>query len=249
MIYAIISDVHANFDALSAVLDDVPACATILHLGDLVGYGPQPNEVVAALTRAVGVMGNHDAAALGLLDVYRFNDAARASAEWTRAILDEPAKAYLAAQPLVRTFEEDGISITLAHGSPYEPEDFHYIFHAEDAARAFGSLDSDIIFVGHSHLPQAFEAGADRRNITMRRHGLRGSADELSLERETRYIVNVGSVGQPRDGDPFASYALLDTASRCIRWRRVPYDVGSAQDKIIRAGLPSRNAERLALGG
>ena len=193
-------------------------------------------------------MGNHDAVSIALLDPRRFNEAARLSAEWTRSTLTANSQAYLAALPLLRHLEGLELSITLVHGSPYEPEDFHYIFDCEDARSAFAVLDDDLAFVGHSHFPQSFAFKHHRAGIEMHERGRRGTGDDLDLAPGTKYIINVGSVGQPRDGDPFASYALLDTMSRRIRWRRVAYDVASVQAKIRAVGLPERNASRLSRG-
>jgi diadenosine tetraphosphatase ApaH/serine/threonine PP2A family protein phosphatase len=238
--YAVISDVHGNLEALTAVLADAAAHAdALLCLGDTVGYGADPGpciELVAERCQAV-VGGNHEHGVAGLLDLGWFNADARAAAEWTAARLDADQRRWLAALPLVREIED----ATLVHASPRHPEEWDYLLSAEDGFAAFPSFATRVCFVGHSHLPAVWSqgsAGPDHR----------AGVDGLDLERGRRYIVNVGSVGQPRDRDARAAYAVWHPDERSVRLRRVPYDVAAARRKILAAGLPRFLGDRLASG-
>lgn len=249
MIFAILSDIHSNLEALEATLSDVPAGATLLHLGDVVGYGAQPNDVIERLGDTRGVMGNHDAAALGILDPEYFNDNARLAIEWTRGTLMRTQVTYLASQPFCRDIVDDpAFPFTLAHGSPKDPELFSYITRSDHALEAFDHFGTQVVFVGHSHHPESYEFRSARRSIARETHGLNNGRDVLSLKEGSRYVINVGSVGQPRDGIALACYLLFDTTLRTVTWRRVAYDIATTQQKIWAAGLPERNADRLASG-
>ncbi len=241
MLVAVISDIHANLEALEAVLEDIDRVGadTVICLGDVVGYGPDPNpctEVVSKIALAC-VAGNHDHAALGLTDITYFNVYAREAVLWTRSVLTETARTYLRACPLQDVFK----GALLVHGSPVEPEDWNYILSVGDARRAFDRFDESLCFVGHSHVPGVFDLDS------------RGFVDvleatELRFEEGHRYIVNVGSVGQPRDWDPRAAYGLWDTEENTFKLRRLAYDVQATQRKILAAGLPEFLATRLAIG-
>ncbi len=240
MRYALLSDIHGNLEALAAVLADCrDRVDALLCLGDVVGYGADP----AACVQLVGercqavVAGNHEAAVTGRLDLAWFNPYARVAAEWTRRQLSATERAWLAALPLVLTVGE----ATLAHASPAAPEAWDYLVGPEDGFAALGALSTPWGFVGHSHLPRAWLTGPGRRDW-MPQPG------ELVLEPGCRCIVNVGSVGQPRDGDPRAAYAIWDPEARRIVVRRVPYDVAAARRKIVEAGLPRFLADRLVEG-
>lgn len=240
MRYAILSDIHGNLEALRAVLAVAREQAeAFICLGDIVGYGADPQaciELIAERFLAV-VGGNHEHAVAGLMSLHWFNPLARVAAEWTRERLDDDHRAWLGALPLIREIE----SATLVHASPRHPEEWEYLVSAEDGYAAFPSFATRLCFVGHSHLPRMWVQGSWGR-------GHDPAATEITVESGCRYIVNVGSVGQPRDHDPRAAWALWDAEARRVSLRRVSYDVGAAQAKIRAAGLPRFLADRLAGG-
>ena len=247
MRYAVLSDVHANLEALRAVLTDAASegALAILCLGDSVGYGADPVACVDLLgersTRMVA--GNHEHGALGILDVDWFNAAARAAALWTRDELGLEHHGYLAGLPLSSTVGE----ATCVHASPRHPEEWDYLVTADDGFRAFGGFATRLCFVGHSHRPGIWSLGSSGPAF----EDLGGPAchdRRISFHDGRRYIVNVGSVGQPRDLDPRAAYALWDEEERSVTLRRVTYDHRTAASKILRAGLPRVLADRLARG-
>jgi predicted phosphodiesterase len=237
----VLSDIHANLTALEAVLQDAGAFDAVWCLGDLVGYGPDPNECierVRALPNLLCLIGNHDQAALGEIPLSRFNSDARTAAAWTQEVLREDSIAYLRALPSKVVFE----SFTLAHGSPRQPV-WEYILDHHAADHNFGAFSTDYCLIGHSHLPLAFARSADEayaRPLAIRFGEVRGL--------EPRMILNPGSIGQPRDMDPRAAYAMLDTDALTWEARRAAYDVTSVQLRILQAGLPERQALRLIAG-
>jgi diadenosine tetraphosphatase ApaH/serine/threonine PP2A family protein phosphatase len=238
--YAIVSDIHGNLEALDAVLADATGRAdAILCLGDVVGYGADPGACVERLAVRAQVItaGNHEHGVTGLLDLDWFNPYARAAAEWTRERLDDDHRSYLATLPLVAQVDD----ATLVHASPDRPEDWEYLVSAQDGFQAFAAFTTRLCFVGHSHLPGVWSLGSTGP-------AWRPGAVEVDLEPGRRYLVNVGSVGQPRDHDPRAAYALWDAARGAIAIRRVVYDVDAARRKIIAGGLPQYLADRLAWG-
>ena len=227
---------------MTSVLADAEAqgANTLLCLGDLVGYGADPVacvELVGERAAAV-VAGNHEHGALGLMRLDWFNSFARAAALWTRDRLDEDHRRYLAGLPLVSEIEE----ATLVHASPRHPEEWDYLLSAEDGFEVFGDFSTRLCFVGHSHRPDVWSLGSGGPEHT----GF--VASRMRLEDGRRYVVNGGSVGQPRDHDPRAAYVLWDRDERTIEIRRVTYDHRRAAQKILAAGLPRRLAERLAHG-
>lgn len=238
--YAIVSDVHGNLEALRAVLADAaPRADAVLCLGDTVGYGADPVaclETVAARARVV-LGGNHEWAVAGRLDPRWFNPYARAAAEWTGEQLDEPHRAWLGALPL--TSQVDGA--TLVHASPERPEAWDYVVSAAEGFAALDACATRWCFIGHSHLPGVWSVGPDGA-----RH--QPGAGDLVAEVGVRYLVNVGSVGQPRDRDRRAAYAVWDAERGRVEIRRVVYDVAGARRKIVAAGLPRFLADRLAAG-
>lgn len=245
MRYAILSDVHANLEALTAVLADADAegASAILGLGDLVGYGADPGPCVERLAErgATLVAGNHEWGAAGLIDVDWFNPAARAAILWTRDRLAPDAGRYLGALPLARAVDD----AHLVHASPRNPEEWEYLTSAEDGFAVFGDFDTRLCFIGHSHRPGVWSmgsAGPDHAGA------FRAWPLRIPLEDGRRYIINVGSVGQPRDRDARAAYALWDVERREVQIRRVVYDHGTAAAKILAAGLPRILADRLARG-
>ena len=245
---AVVSDVHANLAALQAVLSDIDAVApgaAIWHTGDIVGYNAEPNEVVALLRDrgAVGVMGNHDAAVLGEIDVRCFNPEAAAAVKWTATHLTPESASWLHALPKI---SEMGAA-TLVHGSPRDPLG-EYVIGAEDARENLLALSTPVLFHGHTHQPAYWTLrGAQPTSVV-----IDGRAQPLL----SPSLINVGSVGQPRDGDVRASWVLWDRsddgsavgALGTVQWRRVPYDVARTQALIRAAGLPGFLADRLAEG-
>jgi len=236
---AVLSDIHSNLVALDAVLGDAGAVDAIWHLGDVVGYGPDPDGVVARLMEigAVGVLGNHDAAALGGPEIDWFNPDARAAALWTRATIGAAARAWLAAQPVTAVRE----GVALAHGSPRDPLR-EYITSRDVARQNLTAFEERLGLHGHTHVPIAFvEDGGAVTSWSP------ADAGRLALEGR-RALLNPGSVGQPRDGDPRAAYAVLDDTLDVMTWHRVGYDIGSVQAAMRAAGLPARLADRLQHG-
>jgi predicted phosphodiesterase len=236
---AVLSDIHANLPALDAVLDDAGALDAIWHLGDVVGYGPDPDGVVDRLRAvgAVGVRGNHDAAACGGTEIDWFNPDARRAMEWTRAAISPATAAWLGELPERRT--EHGSA--LVHGSLREPL-WEYITSASVARANLALLEARLGLHGHTHVPVAWLDDGGRLEVVRPR---RGSSLEL---RGRPALVNPGSVGQPRDGDPDASYTILDPEAGTMTWHRVAYDVPGVQRAMRAAGLPASLSARLAVG-
>ena len=247
MRYAVLSDVHGNLEALSAVLADAASegALGVLCLGDAVGYGADPVACIELLgERSTGmVAGNHEYGALGLLDLRWFNPAARAAALWTREQLGADHQGYLSGLPLSSALGE----ATCVHASPRRPEEWEYLLSAEDGFEAFADFATRLCFVGHSHRPGVWSLGSSGPA----HEDLGGPAwhdHRVPFHDGRRYIVNVGSVGQPRDRDPRAAYVVWDEDERSITLRRVMYDHKAAAAKILRAGLPRALADRLAHG-
>ena len=243
MRYLILSDIHANLDALDAVL----ASATgewdaVLVLGDLVGYGAEPNAVierVRELGPAAVIRGNHDKAACGLDNGEHFNQVARYAAGWTYEQLSPEHRQYLRDLPAGPHAVDDRLDI--CHGAPFDED--YYIFDATDAQRGLEASTRQACIFGHTHLPVIFTA----RNGAVGAEIPDDDLPPLVLEEAARYLINPGSVGQPRDGDPRAAFAVYDDAGTFL-FRRVEYDVAEAQRRIAAAGLPQSLANRLAIG-
>jgi diadenosine tetraphosphatase ApaH/serine/threonine PP2A family protein phosphatase len=236
---AVLSDIHSNIVALDAVLLHAGAVDAIWQLGDVVGYGPEPDAVVDRLREreATGVRGNHDAAAIGGPEIDWFNPEARAAAEWTREAMTSTSRAWLTDLPERRTV--DGVS--LVHGSPRDPLR-EYVTDHEIAGDNLGLLETQHGLHGHTHVPVAWIATPDRVALVR-------AEDATTLELgASRTLLNPGSVGQPRDGDPRAAYLVLDLELGRVTWHRVAYDIEPVQAAIRAAGLPSRLAARLAVG-
>ena len=245
MRYLVISDIHGNLDAFDTVLAHAAGkWDRALVLGDLVGYGAEPAAVidrVLSLDPDVVIRGNHDKAACGIDDGSQFNAVARTAAKWTGAQLPPEKLDYLRALPM-GPVEIDALT-EICHGAPFDED--HYIFDGNDARMAFDAAERPLCLYGHTHLPAVF------RRIDDHYEGGFPDADRevvLPLQRGVQYLVNVGSIGQPRDGDPRAGYGILDADARELRLYRVRYPVEEAQRKIIAAGLPASLANRLALG-
>jgi predicted phosphodiesterase len=234
----VISDVHANLPALEAALAAARPYDAVWHLGDVVGYGPQPNEVVALLASegAVGVRGNHDAAAIGRLSTDAFNDDARAAIEWTAKRIDGAARGWLSQLPERLEMAD----FTLAHGSPRDPT-WEYVFSAGVARGNMSAFGTPHCLVGHTHVPLVFRQDG-RRLETVVPNGRPVALDG------SRSVLNPGSVGQPRDGDPRASAMILDTERVTVEWSRAEYDIARVQRLMNEAGLPPRLVRRLEFG-
>jgi diadenosine tetraphosphatase ApaH/serine/threonine PP2A family protein phosphatase len=238
----IVSDIHANRTAFEAVIEDAGSVDAVWHLGDIVGYGPDPGWCVdrlIALDPAASLAGNHDLAVLGVIPVEEFNPVAARATEWTATQISQHHRAYLARLPAMSRLP----GLTLAHGSPRDPV-WEYIADAETANTNFGRFDTPLCLVGHTHVPCAAELapGSNRAQLRHIPHGLIVSITE------SRWIINPGSVGQPRDSDPRAAFAIYDSEPGTISFRRVEYDVADVQRRIRYAGLPDLLATRLALG-
>ena len=239
---AILADVHSNLAAFEAVLSDADGRGgfdKIWCLGDVVGYGPDPNECIKRLRQFehVCIAGNHDWAAIGKMDTSEFNTVAALAAQWTAQQLTTEDKDYLLDLPL--TLHENGF--TLAHGSPREPI-WEYLLSTEAAQENFAYFETAYCLVGHSHVPLIFELTADK---TVYREFATGANLKLGKK---RMIINPGGVGQPRDGDPRASYAIYDAEAHTVRHYRVEYDIPATQKKMAERGLPAPLILRLSVG-
>ncbi|MCL5276768.1 MAG: metallophosphatase family protein [Deltaproteobacteria bacterium] len=242
---AVIADIHGNLEALSAVIADLKESLpdVVISLGDVVGYGADPQECCDIVREAAqrNIMGNHDAAAAGVLDTAFFNDDAREAIQWTRGQISEPAVSWLRSSSYTFGYED----MLFSHGSPVNPEEFDYVMtigNVEKAFYAFGAKYK-IFFVGHSHR---------RFTVSQKMQGdeapVVDCSDTVAVEEQRRYIISVGSVGQPRDRDSTASYGILDTDRRLYTVKRLRYAIKTARDKIIKAGLPRWLADRLMMG-
>jgi diadenosine tetraphosphatase ApaH/serine/threonine PP2A family protein phosphatase len=243
MKYLILSDIHANLEALEATLDAAGQCDHVLVLGDLVGYGANPDAVIErirSLPATTIIRGNHDKVGAGVETLESFNHLARLAIGWTASVLTPQHRQWLAALAAGPSVIDDVVEI--CHGAPFD-EDV-YIFDDVDARRAFGVMQRPLCLFGHTHVPAVFRFTDEMRAIGPPR----GGHFRLTLDDEGRYLVNCGAVGQPRDGDPRAAFGLLETDSRTLSVIRVAYDVATAQAKIIAAGLPEVLAQRLAVG-
>lgn len=238
MRYAIISDIHGNLDALEVVLKVARKVVDhIVCLGDVVGYGPQPAECLRQLQdhNCTLVAGNHDYAVADKIDISNFNVYARESTLWTRDNLDGEALEFLADLPLI--FELDGF--TAAHGTRHTPELFDYIQTSYDASLSMEEMQQPLCFIGHSHVPITFVWDE------VIQYQLE---DSIEVRPNNKTIVNVGSVGQPRDHDPRSCFAIYDTKTSVVELQRTSYDIDSVIHKINQAGLPRPLGERLRSG-
>ena len=241
----VVSDLHSNAAALRAVFSRVrrKRYDEIVCLGDFVGYGAEPNQVLDAMRNARGkklyIRGNHDRVAAGLDDGDAFNAAAREAALWNRDHLSGPNRRFLE-KLIVGPFAQDGVM--LCHGSPFDEDE--YVFTVPHASQIFAMFNAPVILYGHTHLPVIFSVGADGEVAGTLVRGER----TFRLDPERRYLINPGSVGQPRDRNPDASLAIVDTVRRTAQFLRVPYDRAKTQLAILRAGLPRILADRLSVG-
>jgi len=243
--YLVLSDIHSNLDALEAVLAAVDGqWDRLLVLGDLVGYGGEPNGVIdriRALNPVAVIRGNHDKAACGIDDASNFNQIAKYAAIWTGEALTPDNREYLRALPAGPVMIDDRVEI--CHGSPFDED--HYIFDSDDAQRAMATSERQLCLFGHTHLPVVFKTDG----VNFGGFVPEGEAPiELPIVDGMRYVVNPGSVGQPRDGDARAAFALYLPETTTVILRRIPYAVDAAQRRIMTAGLPASLANRLAVG-
>jgi len=247
MRFLILSDIHANVDAFDAVLAATPRDTwdRALVLGDLVGYGAAPNAVVErvlALEPIAVIRGNHDKAACRLADASDFNHVARVAAIWTAETLTSENRMYLerlAAGP--RSIDD---ALEICHGAPFDED--HYVFDRSDAARALDTASRPVCLFGHTHLPVVYRRDGEGDAGFVPR--MDDDVLHVDLDPDARYLVNPGSVGQPRDGDPRAAFAIYDGERRVLTLRRIEYPIETAQKRIFNAGLPPSLAHRLAVG-
>ncbi|MBV8530774.1 MAG: metallophosphoesterase family protein [Candidatus Eremiobacteraeota bacterium] len=240
MRYAVVSDVHGNLESLARVLAAIADDDVLISLGDVVGYGPNPNDCVAELRRRCrhAVLGNHDLAAVENFGVENFNRAAREAIGWTQKVLDDASRVWLNSLP----YELRLPDFLLVHGAPVNY--FEYILDKATAARAFARTDARIVFVGHTHIAEYWtqDAGGNVGHKHMQHGG------ELELEPEKRYIIDVGSVGQPRDLNPDACFVYYDASKDRVEWIRYEYPIAEVQRKMQDAGLPAYLVDRLSVG-
>ncbi|MBA3943619.1 MAG: metallophosphoesterase family protein [Herpetosiphonaceae bacterium] len=237
----LVSDIHSNAVALDAVLAAAPQYDQLWCIGDTIGYGPQPNLCLARMSTLAthALTGNHDLACLGLVSLAQFNPVARTANQWNNEQLEPEMREWLQARPA----RQDLPDVTLAHASPRDPI-WEYILDVETADANLDHFTAPLCIVGHSHVPLIFahhaEGNEEFRHVE--------SGQSVQLKPTTRYIFNPGSVGQPRDNDPRAAYAVWDTESNTLRLNRVPYDISATQKMIRDAKLPAVLADRLAVG-
>lgn len=240
MLYGIISDIHSNLPALAASLDRLSKLhvESIICLGDIVGYASEPNECIRLVKENADsvICGNHDAGVVGTTSIDYFNFMAKEAILWTRGRLNSNEDEYLRELPLVSETDD----FLLVHASPHNPERWHYVFSRESCSTAFEASEASLIFVGHTHRPVLFQQLDGR----LEEH----HSSRFELGEGERYLVNTGSVGQPRDGDPRASFVTFSSEKRVVEFHRIPYDIDRAQEGIIDAGLPRELANRLRVG-
>jgi diadenosine tetraphosphatase ApaH/serine/threonine PP2A family protein phosphatase len=238
---AVISDVHANLEALTAVMHNIEKSniERVFFLGDIVGYGVDPNKCIRLICDLceIKLLGNHDYVAMGLQGADQFNVMAKESIMWTQKMLKRKSVERMSDFDMEATF----LDYYMTHASPEDPSDWNYLFSESDAARGFERFTQSVCFVGHSHIPGVF---------VMRPDGTIGmqTPDSFTVSPDHRYIVNVGSVGQPRDGNRDACYVIVDTNESNFEFRRVPYDLSTAQNKMRKAQLPEFLITRLESG-
>ena len=239
MRFAVFGDIHSNLEALRAVLDDAEThdCTHYVCLGDVVGYNANPHECVEIIRQldCPIVKGNHDEQASAEIVLENFNPLAEEAMTWTREHLDDDDKKWLRDLRLVRGVRD----FTIVHATLDTPGSWGYVFNQLDAAASFSYQHTNLCFYGHTHAPRAYVKDSVVKGVTLGR---------LIIEPNKKYFINVGSVGQPRDGDWHASYCIYSPAERIVELRRIDYDIDVTQDKIVAAGLPPRLADRLALG-
>jgi diadenosine tetraphosphatase ApaH/serine/threonine PP2A family protein phosphatase len=246
----ILSDIHANLEALNAVLDAAGEYDVLWNLGDVVGYGASPNEVIEIIRpiAQLNVRGNHDRVCCGLASMLGFNPIARAAATWTRDEMSEANREWLAQVPAGPLRPPELPGVTLAHGSPLNED--QYIITMRDAWGPLQQSGTKVTFIGHTHLQGGFAQRDQDWHELRPRYNTRNDAESwtLTIPENTRHLINPGSIGQPRDNDWRAAFAIYDTTAEEIVFHRVPYDLTAAQGRILMAGLPEKLAARLREG-
>jgi predicted phosphodiesterase len=242
MIYGLLSDIHANLEALEAVLADLGDVDAFLCLGDIVGYGPDPGpcvDRVRELPNLTCVAGNHDLAALGHYDIKWFNPYAGQAILWTSDQLTAEQKAFVSGLPLASDVPE----ALLVHGSLAEP--MAYITTPAEAIQCFDEMPNALCLIGHTHVAEYYR---QREGTRVCEQVSLWSGGRFNLDPDLRYIVNPGGIGQPRDGNPAAGFGILDTDAGVVEVRRVSYDIAATQEKMRAAGLPDYLIQRLSVG-
>jgi predicted phosphodiesterase len=246
----LLSDIHANLEALDACLAAAPSFDMAVNQGDIVGYGASPNEVTDRSRELCKtfVRGNHDKAATGLMSLDDFNPMAAAAAMWTRNELRRENLAWLRDLPGGPVTLPELPDVQIVHGSPSDEDE--YVVSLGDALAPLITLTNSLTFFGHTHLQGGFFANGSSADGFRPEYKTVGQAESVSLHLKdgARYLINPGSVGQPRDGDWRAAFALFDTEANVVHFHRTPYNLKEAQDRIFEAGLPARLATRLAVG-
>ncbi len=241
MRYGFFSDVHANLEALKVAVADFKKekLDRVFFLGDVVGYGPNPNECTSIIddVAEIKLMGNHDYAGLGLIETNLFNPYAQRAMEWTKEVLNEKSLRILSGFSMDHRFDQ----FYLVHSTPKEPQEWNYIFDLDDAEENFNFFKKQVCLIGHSHHPVIIEKYKDKHCFL---HG----EPEVVIEEGFRYIINVGSVGQPRDGSNEACYFVYDAQQKRAALKRLPYDYKKTQAKMKKRELPPFLIERLASG-
>lgn len=239
MRYIVFSDVHGNLDALERVLEEARRLRPdiVVSLGDVIGYGADPAECIDLVQENAQIRlgGNHDLAAAGLIDFDDFNNTAKNAISWTACTLDAAHRDILERYDSMRRYSR----CVFTHASPISPLEWEYVYTVRQAKEIFEHVSDKFIFIGHTHVPAIVSYNRKTDCTVM-------DCSTITLEPGCRYLINAGSIGQPRDGIAAASFALLDTSKRRLTIRRVPYDIVSAQEKIRSAGLPESLALRLA---
>lgn len=237
---AIISDIHSNLFALQAVLADIDhhQADKIICLGDVVGYGPSPNECTELIKERADIclMGNHDWAVLGNEDLAYFNSFAREAVLWTQARMSPEAKEFLKMLPFIVVEDE----CTYVHSAPFEPQAWTYVLNRNDAIFQFSVMQTQLCFVGHTHVAGIFREKNDSYDFLIE--------DGIQIDDQSKYIINVGSVGQPRDYDARASYGIYDGERKSFEFHRIPYDIESTQIRMQEERLPAYLVDRLSYG-
>ncbi len=244
MRYGIVSDIHSNLTALEAVIRKLVDVDLLISPGDIVGYGPDPNECCAALRAADcrAVIGNHDAFVAGLIEESWFRGPARAAAEHNRAVLTPANLSYVGGLPVSHTTDE----FLVVHATADQPLGFHYVFSPDTARRCLDAARQHrICFIGHTHRAEVYTQRSGNRPIDCLQLVNGG---KIELEDNCRYVINCGSVGQPRDGNPDAAFGIYDSDLNTVEMLRVPYDISSVQSRMAQAGLPASLISRLEEG-
>lgn len=238
---AIISDIHANIEALDAVLKSIDSngAEKIIFLGDVVGYGCNPNECIKKISKYcdIKLIGNHDYALMGLESTDTFNQAAKSSMQWTRDRVKNRNIELMSDFEMETSF----LDFHLVHSSPGLASHWFYILDTEQAAGSFKAFSQKVCFVGHSHIPAIFRKDKENKVIHL-------FQNQITLEDDYQYIINVGSVGQPRDGDPRACYLMADTESVSLAYHRIEYDIQKTQSKMKKENMPEFLIDRLSIG-